>query len=186
MTSRSSLRTTLFFERTQDALYAQTDVNTNVTNVQNVDRIRTNGLELALQSKDWLAPGLAFNASLTYADSIITANAKNPSSVGKWQPRVPQWRANAVASYKASGGFTHTLGIRHSGPQFSQLDNSDTYAFAYQGVSEFTVLDWRTHWQFAKQWAVAVGVDNLANQRYWAFHAYPARTLHAQLRWQIQ
>ena len=43
------LRATYFSEDTRDALYSQTNVTVvpNVTNIQNVDRIRTRGLEMA-------------------------------------------------------------------------------------------------------------------------------------------
>jgi iron complex outermembrane receptor protein len=50
------LRLTAFFENTKDALYSQTNVTVtpNVSNVQNVDKIRTRGLEVAYQAADVL------------------------------------------------------------------------------------------------------------------------------------
>ena len=44
------------------------------------------------------AEGLDLSGSLTYAHSRIVENANFPASVGKWQPRVPDWRANALAT----------------------------------------------------------------------------------------
>lgn len=182
-----TLRATLFAERTQDALYSQTNVSVtpNVTNIQNVDRIRTRGFELALQADDWVARGLDVSASVTFADSIITQNSKFPVSVGKWQPRVPRWRANLVASWRIDDVWSATAGVRYSGRQFNTLDNVDPNGDAYTGVSKFTVADVRVRFKVTRQWTLSAGIDNLNNQRYWNFHPYPARTFVAEARFAL-
>lgn len=178
------LRLTGFFERTRDALYSQTNVTVtpNVTNIQNVDRIRTHGIELAYQAHDVLVRGLELGSSLTWTDSRITRNDKFPASVGKRQPRVPEWRASAVATWRADERWSYTLGARYSGDQFSTLDNSDPNGFAYQGSSRYFTTDVRVRLQVSKAWSAAVGMDNLNNYRYWNFHPYPQRSLHAELK----
>ena len=55
----------------------------NVTNIQNVDAIRTHGLEAAYQAADVLIKGLELGSSLTWADSIITKNDKFPGQRGQ-------------------------------------------------------------------------------------------------------
>jgi iron complex outermembrane recepter protein len=182
-----SLRMTGFHEQTRDALYSQTNftVSPTVTNIQNVDRIRTLGLELAYQANDVGIKGLDLSSSLTYADSIIKANSKNPLSEGKRQPRVPNWRANFLASYKPAENWTTSLGVRYSGQQYGQLDNSDTNSNTYTGVSKFTVLDVRVGYQITKQLKANLGIDNLNNAKYWAFHPYPQRTYHAELKFDL-
>ncbi len=183
----TTLRTTLFHEATRDALYSQTNTTVTpiVTNIQNVDRIRTWGLELAASAKDVAVKGLALSGSVTYADSIITANSRFPASVGKWQPRVPRWRANALASWQATGQLSGTLGLRYSGKQFNSLDNSDPNGARYQGVSDFLVADVRLRWQATTQWSAALGIDNLTNRLYWNFHPYPLRTVVAELKFDL-
>lgn len=178
-----SLRNTLFVEDTRDALYSQTNVTVtpDVTNIQNVDHLRTFGVELAYQVREVLVPGLEFSASVTWAHSRIVANDNFPASVGKWQPRVPEWRANAMASYGFGDGWSATLAGRYSGRQFNTLDNGDTNAFTYTGTSSFLVFDARLRRSFGESWAVALGVDNLNNQTYWAFHPYTQRTVTAEL-----
>jgi len=178
------LRTTLFHERTRDALYSQVNtlVTPNVTNIQNVDEIHTTGLELAYQASDVYTRGLGLAASLTYANSEITRNDKFPASVGKWQPRVPAWRANFVISYRPDEKLSTTLGLRYSGKQYGSLDNSDSNAFTYQGFSSFVVADVRVRYQLARQWAASIGIDNLNNKKYWAFHPYTQRTVVGELK----
>ena len=77
--------------------------------------------------------GLDLSASLTYAHSRIVENTNFPASVGKWQPRVPEWRANALATYRFGERWTTTLGARYSGTQYNTLDNSDTNAVLVHG-----------------------------------------------------
>ncbi len=185
--SGHSLRATLFHEAVQNALYAQTNttVSPNVTNIQNVERIRTWGLELAVTAQDLWLPGLELNSSLTFADSEITANSRLPTSVGRQQPRVPRWRANVLASWRAGDAITTTLGLRYGGRQFNTLDNSDPNGSRYQGTSRFLVADARLRWQATPQWSAALGVDNLGNALYWNFHPYPGRTWVAELRFDL-
>ena len=182
-----SLRATLFHEATRDALYSQTNtlVTPNLTNIQNVDRIRTWGVELAAALNDVAVKGLDLSASLTFADSLITANVKFPASVGKWQPRVPRWRANLVASYRWDEQLSSTLGLRYGGKQFNSLDNTDPNGARYQGASTFLVVDARLRYQVNPQWSAAFGVDNLNKQLYWNFHPYPARTFVGELRFDL-
>ena len=182
-----SLRLTAFGERTKDALYSQTNVlvTPNVTNVQNVGRIDTQGIELAYGVTDVFKPGFDLNASLTWTDSTIERNDKFPVSVGKRQPRIPEWRAAGVASYRFNDRFAVTLAARYSGDQFSTLDNSDPNGFAYQGASKYFTADLRATYRLSKQWSVALGIDNLNNYKYWNFHPYPQRTWLAEVKYDL-
>ncbi len=178
------LRLTAFFENTKDALYSQTNVTVtpNVSNVQNVDQIRTRGLEMAYQAADVVVRGLELGSSLTWTDSKITQNDKFPISVGKWQPRIPEWRATAVATWRPDDKWSYTVAARYSGRQFSTLDNSDPNGFAYQGASKYFTADVRVRYQINKQMSMAVGIDNVNNYQFWNFHPYPQRTYMAELK----
>lgn len=177
------LRTTLFYEDTRDALYSQTNVTVtpNVTNIQNVDYIRTRGVELASQVNDIGVVGLDLSGSVTYAHSRIVGNQNFPASVGKWQPRVPDWRANLLASYRPGDQWTYTVGARYSGTQYNTLDNSDPNGFTYTGTSSFLVTDVRVRYRLTPQATASIGVDNLNNEEYWAFHPYTQRTFTAEI-----
>jgi len=122
---------------------------------------------------------------VTWTDSRITRNDRFPASVGKWQPRIPEWRAAGVATYRANDRLAVTLAARYSGKQFSTLDNSDPNGFAYQGASKYFTADLRTTYRFSKQWSGAFGIENLNNYKYWNFHPYPQRTLVAELKFDL-
>jgi iron complex outermembrane receptor protein len=180
----SVLRATVFHEATRDALYSQ-PLTPTVNTVQNVDKIRTTGLELAYQADQVFTHGLSLTGSVTYANSKIVENKGFAASVGKWQPRVPQWRANLLASYHVGEKWTTTLGARYSGKQYSTLDNSDPNGQTYMGVSNYFVTDVRVRYRINNQWTASVGIDNLNNAKYWAFHPYTQRTVLAELRFDL-
>jgi iron complex outermembrane receptor protein len=183
-TDNGSLRATAFVERTHDALYAQALTST-VTTVQNVDAIHTKGVELAWQAAEIGLQGLGLSSSLTYTDSVIAANRGFAASVGKRQPRVPAWRATALASYRHSDRLSYTLAGRYSGRQYGQLDNSDVNGFSYLGFSKFFVVDVRVRFKLDRQWSAALGIDNMNNYKYWAFHPYTQRTVVAELKFDL-
>lgn len=184
VTSDTALRTTLFHETTRDALYSQ-PLSSLVNTVQNVDKIRTNGLEVAWQGDDVMVHGLSINASATYADSIIAQNRGFAASVGKRQPRVPEWRASLLTTCHLGADWVGSVGVRYSGKQYGTLDNSDPNGATYMGVSDYLVADLRVRYKINKQWSAALGIDNVNNARYWAFHPYTQRTAVAEMRFDL-
>ncbi len=181
--ARGSLRMTAFHEDTRDALYAQvnTTAGGTVSTIQNVAHIRTTGVELAYQAVDvWIA-GFDLSSSLTYAHSRIVENESFPASVGKWQPRVPDWRGNLLATYRIGEKWTATVGARYSGRQYNTLDNSDPNGNTYTGVSRFFTTDVRVRYQMLENVTASLSLDNANSDTYWNFHPYPQRTLAAEL-----
>jgi iron complex outermembrane receptor protein len=187
------VRLTFFTENVHDSLYAQTTfdpaANANISRVQNVARIRTNGVELATSGNDVIREGLDLSGSVTYADSRIKENAGFVSvpgdTIGKVQPRVPVWRATALASYRIDPQWTATLGARYSGNQFSTLNNADPNGFAYTAASRYFTTDLRVRYRVSRQWSAAFGIDNLNNDKYWNFHPYPQRSYSAELKFDL-
>jgi len=178
------LRVSLFDSHTGDALYSQTDssVTPNVTRVQNIDRIRVSGAEIAYDAQNWLVERLDISGSLTYADSEILDDAASPASVGRKVPRVPDWRASLLATYRFDDQWSGSLGARYSGLQYGQLDNRDTNHNDIGGVGSYFVVDARVGYRFSKRVRASLGVDNLNNAKYFIYHPFPQRTWHAELR----
>ncbi|WP_407067960.1 TonB-dependent receptor [Leptothrix discophora] len=189
-----SLRLTWFHESTRDAIYSQTlfdsAANRNISRVQNVGRVATQGVESVWYGQGIALRGLDLQASVTYADSLIKENAGFVSTagdtLGKHQPNVARWRVTALASYRWNADWTSTLAVRHSGQQFRTLNNADVNGQTYQGVSPFTVADLRVRWQIDRELSAAFGIDNLMNQTYWNFHPYPQRSTSVQLKYDLR
>ncbi|WP_374568440.1 TonB-dependent receptor [Ideonella sp.] len=184
-------RATAFHETTRDALYSQTSLvdGKPVASVQNIDRLRTQGLELAYRGQGLWTRALDLAGSLTWTDSVIVANSgyvlTPGDTIGKRQPRVPRVRASLAATWHATEQLAATLAARYGGTQFGTLNNSDTHGTAYQGFSRYASADLRLHWRITRQWSAAFGIDNLTNATYWNFHPYPQRSYSAELRFDL-
>ena len=93
-----SARLTYFTENVHDSLYSQTTfdpvANKNISRVQNVGRIATQGVEAAFTGFDVIRKGLDLSGSVTYADSRIKENAgfvvAPGDTIGRQQPNIPQ------------------------------------------------------------------------------------------------
>ena len=181
------MRTTLFYEAVRDSIYSQT--TGTVTRITNVGKIVTPGAELSYQGNDALIKGLDLSSSLTYSNSRIKENegfvTTAGDTIGKFQPRVPLWRATALASYRFTEKLTSSLGWRYKGAQYTTLNNSDPNGYTYQGDSPYKVVDLRVRYQMSKNATAAFGIDNLTNYQYWAFHPYPQRSYSAELKFDL-
>lgn len=179
-----NLRVSFFQDDVTDYLTRQTNTTVvpTVTNIQNVDKARIRGVETSMQRRNAFMKGLDLTGSLTFADSTILANNKNPASVGKEMLRIPDWRATLAATWHPNDTMDFTLAGRYSGKQFGQLDNSDTNGGVYGGASRFFVMDAKFNYRFDKRLSMAVGVDNLNNEKYFAAHPYTQRTWIVQVK----
>lgn len=187
----ASLRASWFHEHKRDALISQTDVTVtpNISSIQNLDRVRTQGLEIAGQASHWLVHGLDLQGSLTYTHSRITRNSRNPGLEGTAQPRIPDWRATLLAAWHATDRLTTTLAWRFSGRQHNALFNTATGQYndvnpnVYGAVSHYSVLDAKLHYRVDSRWSVSLGVNNLGNFRYYVNpNPYPQRTWFAGVK----
>ena len=179
------LRASLFQDDVQDSIFAQTNVTVtpNVTNVQNVDRVRTRGVETAVYVDDLGVAGLSIEGNLTFAQSKILSNDNFPISVGNQWPRVPQWRGNLQVIWRANDAWLASLGLRHTGDMYNRLENDDFNGDVYGAVSGFTMLDARAAYTLANQIEIAIGIDNLTNERSYQSHPLQMRTGFIEARW---
>ncbi|WP_426688966.1 TonB-dependent receptor [Rhodanobacter ginsengiterrae] len=179
-------RVSLYQDRIADSLYSQTDITVTptVTSVQNIDRMRSRGIEGEIGLSDLWLDGLDLQASLAFNHAKTLADSQYPLANGKSFPRIPKVRASVFANYHFAPQWHASLGIRHSGRQYGSLDNSD-HLDGYGAVSSFTVADAKLRWQFAPGWVAALGVDNLTNEHYWVYHPYAGRSWFGELRWEL-
>lgn len=180
-----TIRLSLFNEVIDGALISQTNIsNPLVTTsyVQNVDRTRARGVEVALDRRD-VVPRIDLSASVTYADAITSKNTAFPAAVGHLLPSVPRWKANAVVSWRPDDAVTLTTAARFASRNYATLDNSDTVGNTYQGFYKYFVVDARAQFRVNNQVEFALGVDNLNNNKYFLFHPFPQRSITAELRW---
>ncbi len=176
-------RLTFFEDYVKDAIYSQTNTYTNVTNFQNVDKVRTRGIEVAFNKRQFLIDGLGVFANLAWTDSEILANANVPASVGKDFPMVPHWRTKIVLDYAPTDRWFITFAGHYSGKQYGRLDNSDNNDGVYGAMDKFLIFDTKVAYQFMKNLKASLGIDNITDQLYHVMHPYPRRTLYADLKY---
>lgn len=186
--SSGHVRVSLFQEDLKDALISQnaplvSGSPTLFSFVQNVDRVRSRGVEVVAERRDVLVPGLDLSGYVTWLDSRILADSAFAAAVGKRTPQLPRWRGALVASYRANERLDLTLGARYSDPVFSTLDNTDTHSTTWQGFDGYFVVDARARYRLSSRWTAALGADNLFGRKYFLFHPFPQRTVQAEIKY---
>lgn len=182
--ARGSARLTLFNEDTKDTLFNQSNAATipSTSNAQNIDRVRVRGIELATDTRGVLLPQLDLSASLAYNDSRVLAHAAAPAIVGKRFAQLPQVRASLVGIWRHTNDLNFSVGLRHSGRQYANLNNDDVLPNAFNGLSTFTVADLRGNWQINRHTRLSLGLDNVTDRIYFVNHPFPGRSLVAELK----
>lgn len=181
------MRLTFFQDDVKNTIFSQTDTTVipNVTNFQNIGKVRSRGIEASYQGEDVFVRGLDVLASAAYTQSKILANAQNPASVGKYFYRIPLWRVDLAATYRFGERAALTLAGRYSGRQYNTLTNTDSNPNVYGGTSTYTVVDVKYTFKPTKTSEVGIGVDNMFDARYFVYHPYPGRTFYLEAKLKI-
>ena len=179
------IRLSFFNEHKYDGLISQTNLvsaGTTSTYFQNIDHIRTYGIELATEWQDALISGLDLHANATLADAKVLLDSAAPSNNGNRAPRIPKQLYKAVATYHLNNELTVSLGARYSGRQYINLDNSDINPDTYKAASQFFLVDVKANYKFSDRWTASLGVDNITNDKAYVSHPLPQRTGYFQLK----
>ena len=186
------VRASLFNEHKYDALISQTIAKfgngtcigaaSGCSFVQNLDHIRTRGLELAAEWQDVFVHGLDILGSATFTDAEILRNRADPDIEGNRPPRIPREMLKLVTTYHQGSQMTYSVSARYSGRQYNLLDNSDVNDDTYIAASKFLFIDVKANYRFDKRWTASIGIDNLNNDQAYTRHPYAQRTGYVQLR----
>ena len=179
------IRLSFFNEHKYDGLISQTNLvsaGTTSTYFQNIDHIRTYGVELATEWQDVLISGLDLHANATLADAKVLLDSAAPSNNGNRAPRIPKQLYKAVATYHLNNDLTISLGARYSGRQYINLDNSDVNPDTYKAASQFLLVDVKANYKFSDCWTASLGIDNITNDKAYVSHPLPQRTGYLQVK----
>jgi iron complex outermembrane receptor protein len=181
------VRVSLFQDDVQDTIWNQNNafVFRSPSIVQNIDRVRTRGIETAFGIDGMFIDTLSLEGSIAYAEARILENANHPDYIGHWWPRVPDWRGNLQAVWRPTPSWLASLGYRYSGKTYGRLENDDFNGDTYGGISRVSALDGRVAYTMDNGTEIAIGVDNITNDRAYQSHPYPSRTGFAEVRWSL-
>lgn len=180
---KARVTASVFHETIEDSIFRQPNFFSGTTHFQNIDEIRNWGGELAFDSYGLGLEHLSFHANIGYVNARITENSRFPASEGKRVPRVPEWRANAFATYALTPKLDWTVGVRYGSDHFNDLDNSDGARGGAGFTDGYLVFDTKLAWNIGKGFRAAIGVDNIGDERYYVVHPYPGRTYYFDLNW---
>ena len=190
------LRASLFHENKYDALISQTLTQNSVipysdgicsnasgcSFIQNVDHIRTRGLEISAQWQNIWVHGLDLQGSATFTDAEVLANENALATVGNKPTRIPKDMFKLVTTYHQGSHLSYSLAARYSGRQYTTLANIDVNPDTYGGASKFFVMDAKVNYKFADRFTGSLGIDNLNNYKSYVAHPYPQRTTYLQAK----
>ena len=86
-----------------------------------------------------------------------------------------------VATWRPVDALSLTAAGRYSSRNYGTIDNSDPVGNTYGGFYKNLVVDLRAAIRAAERLTLGLGVDNVSNDRYFPFHPFPQRTLHADV-----
>ena len=183
-----SVRVSLFHESIKDALISQSGPLSGQQQlfsfVQNIDRVRTNGIELVVDKRN-LLPRFDLSGSFTLANPKTVSDPAFPAAEGKLIPQVTRRKATLVATWRPTDRFSLTTAARYASRSYGTIDNSDMIGHTYQGFEGYFVADARALYRTSPHVDVALGVENLTDKRYFLFHPFPGRTFTAELNWHL-
>jgi iron complex outermembrane recepter protein len=179
------IRLSAFQDDVHDTIWNQVNIFVfpSRNTVQNVDRVRTRGVEAAFGIHGLGIESLSLEGNIAYAHSKILRNERNPAYVGNRWPRVPDWRGNLQLIWQPDRPWLATVAFRYSDAAFNRLENDEINLDTYAGISKLKSLDARVAYTTPNDIELAIGIDNIADERAYQSHPYPARTAFVEARW---
>lgn len=186
-----SIRISLFEEDVRDALVNQStrrEDGSTLSGPQNVGRVLTHGVELALQQKRFLHESIDLDFNVSYTNAVIKENAPIliggalVDTVGSQFPRIPRWQVKSLFNWRATGSLSLSAASRYSSYQYNTLENSDPHG-GFGGTDAFFTIDVRAVWRARERYTASLGCDNINDDRYHVYHTMPGRTWVAEIKW---
>jgi iron complex outermembrane recepter protein len=183
----SNIRVTgsIFYQDVENFIFSFEHLNpvgARLTSFVNIDRVKQTGAELIFESQDLFVSNLQMDINIAYIDDNIIKNSFLPSSEGNQFPRIPYWRINSQMRYEFLQGWRFATGFRYNSRPNTNLEatqRGDTFGYA----SEQLIVDTRLSWQFTPSTEWSFGIDNINNDKAWAYHPFNQRTYLLELKW---
>lgn len=185
---RGYVRVNLFSENIENVIESQSTVLPGGTSVRTfipVDEVQTRGVEFIVNAADLLAGNLGMRFNVAYTDSEIVENAADPSIQGNTFPRMPEWRANLLATYHVNSRWDVGASVQYAGDSYGRLDNTDDEDNVYGAQDGYTRLGLKTNWRMTDHTKLGFGVDNLTDEIAYVTHPWPGRTYYFNIAFDL-
>lgn len=172
------VRVNLFQETIKNVIESQTDFNSDVRTFVPVDEVQTHGVEFIVNASNLLIDHLDTRFNITYTKAEITENDPDPSIEGNRYPRMPEWRANLLATYHLTTQWSAALNWQYAHDSYGRLDNTDDEDNVYGAQDGYSRFGAKTTYQINEHYKVGAGIDNITNEIDYVAHPWPGRTLY--------
>tara|TARA_B100001123_G_scaffold182108_1_gene208414 strand:- start:5839 stop:8319 length:2481 start_codon:yes stop_codon:yes gene_type:complete len=146
-----------------------------------VDRVVTDGIEVVFNQRRLIESRFDMQASMTFLNSRIGEHVSKPAWVGNQFPRMPKFRMTVFGIYNVTSAWQASVGLRHSGNQFGDLDNGDFVHNVFGSMDAFNFLEAKLSYLLPTGSRFSFGVSNLANEVAFVHHPWPQRTFFAEV-----
>lgn len=177
------LRVSLFQENIKDVIEAQSTVLPGGISVRTfipIDEVETWGVEFVANIVD-ARPNLDLRFNAAWTDATIRENNANPLLEGKVYPRMPEWRANLLATYHLSEDWTLGANLQYAADSYGNLDNSDKENNVDGAQDGYLRLGFKSNYQINDQLGLSVGIDNVTNEKDYVAHPWPGRSYYLSM-----
>lgn len=173
-------RINYFYEEIDDVIFAQTTVvnNASIRTFIPIDTVETEGVEFVYNQFGLFDNLLDLRFNTTYTDSTITRNSAAVELEGKRFPRMPEWRANLIATVHVTDAWNIGGGIRYASNSFGDLDNRDTASNVFGAHDGYLFVNLKTNYQINESTKISLGIDNVTNETAFVHHPWPLRTVY--------
>lgn len=182
------LRLNLYQDRVKDVIESQTSILPGGTSIRTfipVDEVRTRGIELIANARNFGLNNLDIRFNLAYTYSEIIANSADPDIVGKRFSRMPEWRGNLLATYHLSERWDIGGNVQYASDSYGLLDNSDTARNVYGAQDGYTRIGVKTQYAVNRQFSLGLGIDNITNEVAYVAHPWPGRTVYVNFSYDL-
>ena len=158
-------------------IYSKT-VDTSLTQRINAGAATVRGVELAASAQVFQWLGLS--ASYTWVGSKITSNDSDPDSVGKRLSSSPEHLVNAAIDLRYDR-WLGTISLRRVSHIYQNSQNTDRVEHVPGAYDSYYMVDAKVGVELLKGIRLSVAVNNLLDQKVYAFYLMPRRNFTADL-----
>jgi len=174
------VRVNLFHENIDNVIFNQEDIASGNTTFLAVDEVETSGAEFILQQTSVLDSNLDVRFNVTYTDSEVKKNDRDPSTEGNDFPRMPDWRSNLLLTYHVNTQWDVSTGVRYAANSYGRLDNTDNKDNVYGAQDSYTFVDLKVNFHPTDDSRIGFGVDNVTDEEAFVAHPWPKRSVYLE------
>ncbi len=174
------VRVNLYYEEVDDVIFNQEDIASGNTTFLSVDEVETSGAEFILQQTRVFDSNLDVRFNVTYTESEVKKNSRNPSTEGNDFPRMPDWRSNLLLTYHVNSMWDVSTGVRYAANSYGRLDNTDDKDNVYGAQDSYTFVDLKANFRPTQDSRIGVGIDNVTNEEAFVAHPWPQRSVYLE------